>query len=171
MILLVGMNDDLIPLKEPLNPELPSVVTEKEAQEAATELGLRYFQPRKATLMKKIGLFQAQQGVVHLGVGRLAVADEALETLIETAVTLATDPKNCTEDRVGALMAGKHLVDSLQHSIELVSEFQANKLISGPSSNKRRSFVTDQPIVPIQAEHVTVNVVDSSHNHPQTGAQ
>lgn len=144
----------------PLNPDLPSVVTEQEAEKAATELGLRYFQPRKAALMKKIGLFQIQQGVVHLGVGRLAVADEAIETLLETAVTIAQDTSENTGDRVGALMAGKHLATALQESIQMVVDFEQDKLLTTHNKQKR-AFITDQPIVPIQAQTVNINVVDN----------
>lgn len=149
-------------LSQPLNPDLPSVVTESEAQSAAAELGLRYFQPRKATLMKKLGMFQAQQGVVHLGVGRLAVADEALEQLIEAAVEIALDTGEKTEDRVKAMVAGKQLTDSLQNSVAMTVEFQKEQLISSGGVKRSRAFSTDQPIVPIQANNVTVNVVDKS---------
>ncbi len=149
-----------------LNPEMPTSITEAEAEHAATELGLRFFQPRKAALLKKIGLFQIQQGVVHLGVGRLAVADESLETLIDTAVEIATDKGEMSEVRVSALMAGKHLVESLQKSIQMVVDFQQDNLLT--TERKKRVFFSDQPIVPIQAQNVNVNVIDSSKQTPQS---
>lgn len=155
--------------KQDLNPEVP-VVDDDEAAAAARELGMTFFNPQKSRLLKKIGIFQTQQGVVHLGVGRLAACDEALDRMIEAAVGIATDDGEKTEDRVGALMAGKHLVDSMQRSIEMVAEFQSDKLISGPANTKRRSFSVDQPIVPIQAASVTVNVIDSGQKPTQSNS-
>lgn len=145
-------------------PALPDVVTDSEADEAANELGLTFFKADKCRKLKKIGLFHTQQGVIHLGVGRLAAADEAIQKLLQTAVSIAENEKQDTKDRVGALVAANALISSLQKSISLMAEFQADRLIAGPASTKRRAFVDDSPVVPIQAQSgstVNVNLVDA----------
>lgn len=143
-----------------VNPETPTpVVTDAEANEAATSLGMTYFNADKTRNLKKIGMFRAQQGVVHLGVGRLAACDEALQKLIETAVKIATDEREETSDRISALMAGKGLIDTTQKGVQMEAEFQVEKLIDGAKSQRKRSFdQMDQPIIPIQAQQVNINV-------------
>lgn len=143
-----------------ISPALPEVVTDKEADEAAQSLGLSFFSSEKTRKLKKIGLFTAQQGVIHIGVGRLAASDEVIQKLIQTAADIASDTSKEDKDRVGALTAANSLISSLQKSIALMAEFQTDKLISGPSI-KRRSFVDDGPVVPIQAQNVNI-LVDSS---------
>jgi len=154
----VTMNDSVATV----TPALPDVISDKEADEAAQSLGLSFFSSEKARKLKKIGLFTAQQGVIHLGVGRLAASDEVLQKLIQTAADIASDDQNDAKDRVGALTAANALISSLQKSIALMAEFQTDKLISGPVM-KRRSFVDDSPVVPIQAQNVNI-LVDSAKN-------
>lgn len=157
-------------LFEPVNPELPSTtISDKEADEAAKSLGMVHFSAAKSRKLKTLGLFQAQQGVVHLGVGRLAAADEALSTMIEAAVDLATDADGDEEVRVSALVAGRGLVEALQKSVEMMVSFQTEKLLGNPSGSRKRSFVDDSPVVPIQAQSgstINVNVVDQQQVKP-----
>lgn len=149
-----------------LKTDLPKdAITDEEADAAATSLGLQTFSAEKSRKLKKIGLFTAQQGVIHLGVGRLAVADEVLQKLIQTAADIAVDTHNEGKDRVGALQAANSLINTLQKSIAMTAEFQSERQIPGPQSSKRRIFVDDSPVVPIQANegsNVTVNLVDGS---------
>lgn len=143
-----------------VNPETPPVaVTDQEADEAAKSLGMTYFNAAKTRKLKTIGMFRAQQGVVHLGVGRLAACDEALQKLIDTAVAIASDEREETSDRNSALMAGKGLIDTMQKGVQMEAEFQVEKLIGGVTGGRKRSFdQMDQPIIPIQAQQVNINV-------------
>ena len=148
-----------------VKPELPAeLVSDAEADAAAKTLGMTFFNASKARKLKLIGAYQVQQGVVQLGVGRLAAADEALTRMLEVAVTLATDDKIDEQPRINALLAGKGLVEALQKSVQLMVELQTEKLIGGPSVQRKRSFVDEQPVVPINAHPgSTVNVnVDSN---------
>lgn len=159
-------------LSEPLKPELPpDTVTDAEANEAAQSLGLTFFNAEKTRKLKKVGLFQTQQGVIQLGVGRLAASDEALQRLLECAVDIATDDREITEARIGAIAAGRSVVEALQKSIQMMADFQSDKLIGGPTVTKKRSFVDEAPVIPIQANQgsqVTVNVVDGTAKVSQT---
>lgn len=156
---------------EVLAPELPSdVVSDKEADEAAKSLGMSYFSAAKARKLKKIGLFSTQVGVVHLGVGRLAASDEALQRLLESAVKIAEDEEADQYIRVGSITAARGLIDAMQKSVTLMVELQTQKLIGGPDTGKKRSFVAEQPVVPIKAESgstINVNVVDKSLPAPE----
>lgn len=160
------------PQSTSVNPEVPVLVTDAEANQAAKELGMTFFNAEKTKKLKKIGLFRAQQGVVHLGVGRLAACDEALQKLMEAAVTIASTESEETSDRVGAILAGKGIVEVMQKGIQMEAEFQVDKLIGGEAKPPRkRSFDTDQPIVPIQANAgstVTVNYVDGTAPSTET---
>ena len=154
-----------------VTPDLPlDKVSDEEAKAAAAELNMTFFSPARSRLLKKIGLFQAQMGVVHLGLGRLAAAEEALGKMIDAAVSIAEDSKKEDEVRVAALTAGSSLVTTLQKSITLAVEFQQDKLIQGPQNNNRRVFVDDKPVVPIQAQPgSTVNIsIDSKPKVDQT---
>lgn len=150
----------ITPVKVDAQPEMPTTaVTDAEATEAAKELGMKFFSASKTRGLKRIGMFRAQQGVVHLGVGRLAACDDALQKLLDTAVKIAEAETEETKDRVGALLAGKALVDTIQNGIQMEADFQAEKLIGGLSGPRKRSFdITDQPIIPIQAQQVNINV-------------
>lgn len=169
------MSDTLIPAasfatpKSPETPqnEIPDGVSADEADAAATALGMVFFSADKAKKLKLIGAYQAQQGVVHLGLGRLAAAENAIQRMLETAVEISQDEDTYVEDRVKALLAGNALVSSLQKGIQMAVEFQLEKLISGPQSTKKRSFVDDQPVVPIQAQAgSTVNVTIDAPKKP-----
>lgn len=140
--------------------DTPALVTDAEANAAAKSLGMKFFRAEKTYQLKRIGMFRAQQGVVHLGVGRIAACEEALQKMIDTAVDISSDKTEDTERRVGALIAGKGLVEVMQKGIQIEVEFQTDKLIGGPEKvQKKRSFETDQPIIPIQAQSgSTVNI-------------
>lgn len=141
-----------------VNPEAPAQVTDAEADAAAKSLGMVTFSSSKSRQLKTIGVYQSQLGVIHLGVGRLAACEDALQKLMEAAVAVATDGEEDTEKRVGAMMAGKGLAEALQKGIQMAAEFQTDKLIGGPTNPRKRSFETDQPIVPINAQTVNINV-------------
>lgn len=158
--------DNLLPAELP-KPELPDAISDGDADDAARQLGLTFFSARKSKLLRKIGLYQTAQGVIHLGVGRLAAADEALHRLIEASVEIAEDKAEETKVRVDAMSAGKGLIDSLQRSIELVADFQQKKLI-GSATPKKRSFVDEQPVVPIQA-NAGSTVLVSIDSRPKEG--
>lgn len=154
-----------------VSPDLPlEQVTDDEVRAAAAELNMTFFSPARSRLLKKIGLFTASQGVVHLGLGRLAAAEEALSKMINTAVDISGDKGKEDEVRVAALSAGSGLVTALQKSISLAVTFQQDDLITGPHNNQRRVFVDDQPVVPIQAQPgSTVNIsIDSKPKVDQT---
>lgn len=141
-----------------VNPEVPAQVTDSEADAAAKSLGMTSFSAAKTRQLKVIGVFRAQAGVVHLGVGRLAACDAALQKLMDAAVAIAEDGSEDTEKRVGALMAGKGLAEAVQKGIAMEVEFQQEKLIGAPGTTRKRSFDSDQPIVPINAQTVNINV-------------
>lgn len=148
--------------------DLPTApVTDKEADEAAKSLGMTFFSSAKSRHLKTIGAFQVQQGVVQLGVGRLAFADEALARMISVAVGIAEDDDAADSDRASALGAGRALVEALQKSIQMMADFQSEKLIAGPTNSKRRAFVDDMPVVPIQANNCSITI-DTQPKPPQT---
>lgn len=156
---------------EVLAPELPSdVVSDKEADAAAKALGMTFFSAAKTRQLKKIGMFKTQTGVIQIGVGRLAAAESALDKLLNISVEIAEDKESDTYVRCNALTAGKNIVDSIVKSVELMVELQTQKLIGGPDTGKKRSFVAEQPVVPIKAESgstINVNVVDKSLPAPE----
>jgi len=148
-----------------IKPELPAApITDAEADKAANELGLTFFSASRSRQLKVIGAFQTQVGVINLGVGRLAAADEALQRMLKTAVEISENEDEYVGDRISAILAGRGVVDALQKSIQMMAEFQTEKLISGPTSTKRRAFVDEKPVVPIQAQQVTINLDSQSQS-------
>lgn len=166
---LVPAETPPLPEAPPVVPELPvAIISDTEADEAAAALGMRHFSSAKSKHLKKLGVFRGQQNVVHLGVGRLAACDEALSKLLDVSVDIAEDAEEDANMRIGALMAGKSIVEVIQNGIKMEVEFQADKLIGEPAKQRRRSFDTsDKPIIPVQAaagSHVTINVDGSKAN-------
>lgn len=147
------------PIAVPI-PEVPAIVTDEQADEAAKQLGMTRFSSKKAKQLKALGIFRGQQNVVHLGVGRLAACDEALSRLLEVSVDMAEDGEEDANMRIGALMAGKSIVEVIQNGIKMEAEFQGEKHIGEPSRPRRRSFdESDKPIVPVQVNTGgTVNI-------------
>lgn len=165
--MLPGMNNTLVPAETPELPpvaaplpEVPIVVTDAQADEAAKQLGMTKFSAKNAKNLKAIGMFRGQQNVVHLGVGRLAACDHALGRLLEVSVEMAEDSGEDANMRIGALMAGKSIVEVIQNGIKMEAEFQSEKLIGEPARPRRRSFdESDKPIVPVQVNTGgTVNI-------------
>lgn len=161
------MNNTLVPAETgpvpaiaPPIPEVPTVVTDAEADEAAKQLGMTRFSAKNARNLKALGIFRGQQNVVHLGVARLAACDDALGRLLEVSVTMAEDNQEDANMRVGALMAGKSIVEVIQNGIKMEAEFQSEKLIGEPVRPRRRSFdESDKPIIPVQVNSgATVNI-------------
>lgn len=165
---MVYMPDPAPPELPTISPELPDAqIPDDQADAAATELGLTYFKASKARKFKVLGQYFTQLGVIQLGVGRLAASDEAIQRMLMTAVALSEDEDNDPGARVAALTAGRGLVESQMRSVEIMRDLVTGKLIDGPQSNKRRSFVDEKPVVPIQANNCQINI-DSSPKPPQT---
>jgi hypothetical protein len=123
---------------------LKGSVTDEELQEAATSLGMRTFKPKRAQLLKKLGMHHATQGVVHMGLGQLAYVDDSLCALMDRAVELANDPD--TEIAVSAIQAGKAVADSMRENVKFQVELQQSKLLEAPKP--QRALVNfEQPVV------------------------
>lgn len=163
---------EIPPIVAPI-PEVPVIVTDAQADEAAKALGMTKFSAKNAKNLKALGIFRGQQNVVHLGVGRLAACDEALSRLLEVSVGMAEDAQEDSNMRIGALMAGKSIVEVIQNGIEMEAAFQSEKHIGEPQRPRRRSFdESDKPIVPVQAlAGATVNInVDGKRATTETKA-
>lgn len=155
-----ALTPDLPQIAAPLT-ELPTaLVSDSEADAAAAELGMVFFSAAKARNLKKLGIFRGQQNVVHLGVGRLAACDDALNRLLDASVSIAEDTEEDVNQRVGAVMAGKGIVEVIQAGIKMEAEFHTEKLLTEPRKPRQRSFDTDdKPIIPLQANAgSTINI-------------
>lgn len=161
------MSNQLVPTDTPpvpviagVVPEVPTIVSDSEADAAAEALGMTFFKASKVHHLKRLGVFRGQQNVVHLGVGRLVACDDALKELLNVSVEIAQDSEEDAERRIGALMAGKGIVEVIQKGIQMEAEFHSEKLLVDNKPSRRRSFdQEDKPIIPIQAAAgSTVNI-------------
>lgn len=107
----------------------PLQVTDAEATEAAQELGLVLFSANRSRALKRLGLHYCQGGVVMQGVGRLAVADGALQELLERSLEIAKDTSVEAKVAVDAIQAGRGVADAIRENVQYTVELQQEKLL------------------------------------------
>ena len=122
-------------------------ITTEEAEAAAKSLGLTMFRGNKAAALRKLGLHHAQHGVVFQGLGRLAIAEDALQRIMTKAVEIAESAED-GEVAVAAIHAARGVADSMLNNTRYQIELQQEKLIpAADSSNKKKIASFDRPIV------------------------
>lgn len=109
--------------------EDPVAVTDEEAVAAAQELGMVLFSAKKSKSLKRLGMHYCQAGVVMQGVGRLAVADAALQELLTRALDIAKDENTDPKVAVEAIQAGRGVADSIRENVKYTVDLQQEKLL------------------------------------------
>jgi hypothetical protein len=142
---------------ETLNPELPSAVSDQEAAEAASECGLTFFNPKKVKQLQKLGLYSAQTGVIHLGVGRLLAVDQQLQEMMNELATLVRKDGD-DEIRVQAASTFNQLASTLLKSIQT----QVDLHTEGHLAEKTKKRVFDPRAVAVPTVQVNVQAQGES---------
>ena len=153
-----------------LDPDMPMALSDAEVEEAASELGLTYFNPKKVRALEKVGAFAAKQHVIHQGVGRLLAVEQVVMEVLSEIAEIAKDGGNLTEERVMAAGQVNSLANTLIRSTELAAEFQQRGLLK-PKVTKR--VFNDEPIqvntqVNISVPTAPVKEVDSGGGVPHS---
>lgn len=146
------------PLETRPNPDVPTVLTDEEVEEAARELGITYFRPAKVKALQKLGAFAGNHNVIHQGVGRLLAIDQTVMEVLDEMAAIVKDGEELNEIKVQAAGQVNSLANTLIRSVEITAEFQTKGHVK-PKVAKR--VFDDTPISPA-GNNVQVNITGSA---------